>query len=185
MICERFELGGQSFVLKNATKKDINTITRLYNQGNKTANADLWPVSTDSCLAWFERHGEDRPVFGVYTETRCADGQSEVTEASGLMVAWASLSNLYDRPAYHISAEISIYIDDPYLGQGMGTVVLEMLLKIARTLGIKNVCALIFGDNTPSLALFGKFHFENWGYLPKVCQIDGVYKDVLILGKAL
>ena len=179
MIYEQFRLGDSHFVLKKASKKDIDTITRLYNLGNKTANADLWPVSTDSRLAWFESHGDDRPILGVYRDEQGNDSTSDQ------MVAWVSLSNLYDRPAYHISAEISIYIDDPYLGQGMGSTVLELTLKIAKNLGLKNVCALIFGDNTASLALFGKFHFENWGYLPKVCQVDDMYKDVLILGKSL
>lgn len=163
--------GDKTFVIKNASLDDIEIITKIYNQGNKTANADLLPVTVESRRAWFLGHGDSRPILGLY------DGD--------VMVAWASLSNLYDRPAYHITTEVSVYIDETHTGQGLGSMILEVLLKVAKNLGVKNIIALIFGDNAASLALFGKFHFENWGYLPKVCLVDDVHKDVLILGRAL
>lgn len=171
VVHETLVRGDKTFVVKNASLDDIEAITKIYNQGNKTANADLLPVTVESRRAWFLGHGDNRPILGLYD--------------NDVMVAWASLSNLYDRPAYHISTEVSVYIDEIYTGQGLGSMLLEVLLKVAKGLDIKNVIALIFGDNVASLALFGKFNFENWGYLPKVCLVDGVHKDVLILGRVL
>ncbi|MDO5651525.1 MAG: GNAT family N-acetyltransferase [Moraxella sp.] len=171
MIYQSFSRQEMNFVIKDVSIDDIPTITRLYNQGNKTANANIEPVNEQSRREWLASHGQNRPIIGIYHNDE--------------MVAWASLSNLYDRPAYHISTEVSVYIDEPYKGQGLGSELLDTLLKLAKTLGIKNIVALIFGENVASLSLFGKFHFENWGYLPKVCLIDGVHKDVLILGRTI
>ena len=41
---------------------------------------------------------------------------------------------------------------------------------------------IIFAHNQPSLTLFQKFGFQQWGYLPQVAELDGVERDVVILG---
>ena len=40
----------------------------------------------------------------------------------------------------------------------------------------------IFGHNEPSLALFERFGFSRWGELPRVTILDGVERDVVIVG---
>jgi len=47
------------------------------------------------------------------------------------------------------------------------------------------VVALIFAHNQPSLGLFRKLGFEQWGYMPKVCDMEGFIADVVMLGKAV
>jgi phosphinothricin acetyltransferase len=41
----------------------------------------------------------------------------------------------------------------------------------------------IFGHNLTSLALFNKFGFARWGVLPKVALLDGVERDLVIVGR--
>ncbi|HEX7953049.1 MAG TPA: N-acetyltransferase, partial [Burkholderiales bacterium] len=41
----------------------------------------------------------------------------------------------------------------------------------------------VFGHNRPSLDLFMKFGFERWGQLPGVTSLDGIERDVIILGR--
>lgn len=167
----KLSIRGKHYIFRQANIDDIALITDLYNQGIKIANADLHPVSVDSRKRWFLAHDDTRPIMGLYDDNR--------------LIAWASLSNLYDRPAYYISVEISIYIDKAYQGQGIGTGLLSQMLIVARQIGIMNVTALIYKDNHASMALFGKAGFEVWGRLPLICEVDGVYKDVMILGKCL
>lgn len=164
-------VNNKTYVFKKATLSDIQRITDLYNQGNKTANADIVPVSVDNRTAWFVAHGYDRPIMGLYDANQ--------------LIAWVSLSNLYDRPAYHISTEISIYIDLPHQGLGIGKVLLNEIMVIAKNLNIINIVALIYNDNKASVALFTKAGFQKWGILPKICQIDNQYKDVVMMGKNL
>lgn len=162
---------GKAYGVSPATLADLEQITNIYNQGTGTANANFEPVSLENRQAWFLSHGDTRPIVVV------KDGER--------VVGFASLSDLYDRPAYMYSTEISIYVDGAYHGKGLGAFLLAEMMERARVLGIANVVALIFGHNTPSLALFAKFGFETWGVLPKVCLSEGVMSDVVILGWAV
>jgi phosphinothricin acetyltransferase len=41
----------------------------------------------------------------------------------------------------------------------------------------------IFGHNEPSLRLFESFGFERWGFLPNVAELDGLERDLIIVGR--
>ena len=41
----------------------------------------------------------------------------------------------------------------------------------------------IFGHNEPSLNLFYRLGFVKWGHLPEVANMDGLMRDLLILGR--
>ena len=42
---------------------------------------------------------------------------------------------------------------------------------------------LIFAHNQPSLRLFEQLGFERWGLLPRVANLDGIERDLIILGR--
>ena len=50
-------------------------------------------------------------------------------------------------------------------------------------LGIRTMLGFVFGHNEPSLTLLRKFQFEEWGHLPKVAELDGIERDLVILGR--
>jgi phosphinothricin acetyltransferase len=43
----------------------------------------------------------------------------------------------------------------------------------------------IFSHNAPSLRLFQKAGFEQWGFLNEVAILDGIPRSVVIMGKKL
>lgn len=45
--------------------------------------------------------------------------------------------------------------------------------------------AIVDVYNAPSLALFSGFGFSTWGSLPQVATLEGVERDLLILGRRL
>jgi len=53
----------------------------------------------------------------------------------------------------------------------------------APAIGVDNLLGFIFGHNTPSLALFEKFGFRRWGELPELAALDGVERDLVIVGR--
>lgn len=165
------------FLVRRATPNDLPDILTIFNQsiGGKQATAHLTLVDVAERQAWFDEHlgNPKRPIVVV------------IDKSNDQIAAWGSFSDLYARPAYHISSEISIYLHQSYQNQGLGRKLVTWLLKLAPSLGICNVIALIFAHNTPSLALFNKLGFSQWGYLPKVCDMDGFLADVVILGKSL
>ena len=168
------------FNVKRASIEDLSAILAIYNQSivGKQATANLTPVTIDERAAWFDDHlnSHARPIYVVCTAENNADS---------IIVAWGSFSNLYTRPAYHISSEISIYLHQDYHGRGLGSLLSRWMLTQAPSLGIRNVVALIFTHNQPSLNLFKKLSFDQWGYMPQVCDMDGFIADVVMLGKSV
>ena len=60
---------------------------------------------------------------------------------------------------------------------------MRQAIRHAPTLGVATLLGFIFGHNGPSLALFRKFGFADWGRLPGVAALDGVERDLVILGR--
>lgn len=168
--------------IRLAAIDDLPRIVEIYNQSiaGKQATADLQPVSVADRQAWFDAHTGNRPLVVAQTSSETSSQTS-----LGEIVGWGSLSDLYARPAYHISTEISIYVADEAKGQGVGKALVNYLLKIAPSCGVQQVVGLIFGHNTPSLAMFSKLGFEPWGKFKQVCDMKGFIADVVILGKSV
>ena len=168
--------------IRLAAIDDLPRIVEIYNQSiaGKQATADLQPVSVADRQAWFDAHTGNRPL--VVAQTR-SETSSETS--LGEIIGWGSLSDLYARPAYHISTEISIYVAEEAKGQGVGKALVNYLIQVAPSCGVQQVVALIFAHNTPSLAMFEKLGFETWGKFKQVCDMKGFIADVVILGKSV
>ena len=157
-----------------ATLSDLPTIVAIYNStvASREVTADTEPVTLESRLNWFHEHTpERRPLWVIEQEGR--DG----------IIGWISYSNFYGRPAYAGTAEVSIYIDEAWRGKGVGRYALQEAIDFAPRIAVHTLLGFIFGHNRPSLALFGKFGFETWANLPRVATLDGVERDLIILGK--
>jgi L-amino acid N-acyltransferase YncA len=163
-----------SLVYRDATLDDLPAIVAIYNSTvpSRQVTADLEPVSVESRLAWFHAHGPDtRPLW--------------VVEEGGRVIAWLSFSDFYGRPAYRHTSEVSIYLDEAARGKGLGRQLLTAALEVAPRLNIHTVLGFVFGHNEPSMRLFQGFGFTAWGTLPRVAVLDGVERDLIILGKRL
>lgn len=161
--------------IRVAQEADFKEIINIYNStiASRQVTADLKPVSVTERLDWFKAHQKAQRPMLVYCN---ADNQ---------VLAWGTFSDYYARAAYDITAEISIYVSEAQRGQKLGQAMLQHMLDIAPSLNIKNVVAVIFGHNAPSLALFEKFGFVHWGLLPRVCELGNIEADIILLGKRL
>ncbi|HEY5290737.1 MAG TPA: N-acetyltransferase, partial [Burkholderiales bacterium] len=56
-------------------------------------------------------------------------------------------------------------------------------LICAPSIGLNTLLGFIFAHNEPSLGLFEKFGFARWGELPRVATLDGVERDLVIVGR--
>ncbi len=168
-----------SLALRDAVEADLPAIVEIYNStiSARLATADITPVTIESRRPWFHAHNpQTRPLWVAETPNIPAP---EIT-------AWLSLSTfLNGRPAYNATAEISIYIAEKYRRSGFGSMLLSEAIARAPACGITTLIANIFGHNEPSLRLAKKHGFETWGYLPRVAVIDGIDRDLAILGKRL
>ncbi|CAN7323734.1 GNAT family N-acetyltransferase [Pseudoduganella sp. LjRoot289] len=167
-----------SFRHRTATLNDLPTIVAIYNStvASREVTADTEPVSVESRLAWFHEHTpERRPLWVI---EGADDGSAEPA-----ILGWISFSNFYGRPAYSGTAEVSIYIAEASRGKGIGRYALQEAIDFAPQIKVHTLLGFIFGHNQPSLGLFSRFGFETWANLPKVANLDGVERDLIILGK--
>jgi phosphinothricin acetyltransferase len=160
------------FAHRIAERADLPHIVEVYNSTipSRLVTADTEPVSIESRVRWFEEHSADsRPLW--------------VAEADGRIAGWLSFSSFYGRPAYSKTAEVSVYVHEAHRKQGLGSYLLGEALARAPSLELDTLLGFIFGHNLPSLALFEKFGFERWGLLPKVAALDGIERDLVIVGR--
>ena len=159
--------------IRHACQQDLEAIVDIYNStvAARKVTADLEPVSVDSRQKWFSRHSASRPLFVI--EDACD------------VLGWVSFEDFYGRPAYQITAEISIYIRAGQRRIGLGDKLLRHTINEALHLELECLVAFIFADNKPSLRLFQKYGFVQWGELPRVARMEGHYHDLCILGLVL
>lgn len=119
--------------IRLASLKDLNRIIEIYNQAVKTksSTADINPIKVKDRINWFKEHKQEKhPIY--------------VAETEGKVVGWISLSQYRKkREALKYSAEISYYIDNDYQKKGIGTKLVDYIIKQSVILGIKNLVAII------------------------------------------
>ena len=160
--------------IRKANLEDLETIVAIYNASipSRIATGDLKQISVESRINWFkERNHENYPIW--------------VMERENKIIGWLSLQHFYGRPAYKSTAEISLYISPDCQRQGIGKTLLKYAIEQSYKLELKTLLGFVFAHNKPSLALFKKHEFQQWGYLPKVAQLDGEEKDLVIMGRHL
>lgn len=155
-----------------AEEADLPAIVAIYNETipSRLVTADLEPVTVASRRAWFADHGgATRPLW--------------VVEREGEPTAWLSFSSFYGRPAYAATAEVSVYVAAGARRRGIAGYLLRAAAAAAPQLGLCTLLGFIFSHNEASLELFAKSGYAQWGRLPRVARLDGVERDLVIVGR--
>jgi L-amino acid N-acyltransferase YncA len=161
--------------IRHAQPPDLPRIVAIYNAAipGRMATADTEPVTVSSRKGWFAEFDPARRPLWV-----CA-------LPDGAVAGWLSLRSFYGRPAYHATVEVGVYVDPALRRRGAARALLAHALVNAPSLGIRTLLGFVFAHNTASLALFERSGFATWGRLPKVAELDGIERDLLILGQRL
>lgn len=170
-------------LIRNAELTDLPAIVTIYNAsiGDRMATADTEPVSINSRMAWFHDHSpSQRPLWVV--EIDAAMGAGRTTAG---IAGWLGFQSFYGRPAYHATAEISIYIAPEYQRRGLAKKLLNQAINHSPQLGLNTLLGFIFAHNQPSLLLFASCGFHTWGHLPKVAELDCIERDLIIMGRKI
>ena len=158
-------------IIRDAVEADLPAIIEIYNATVPTrmVTAELEPTTVEARLPWFHEHSPDQYPFWV-------------AESEGCVIGWLDFKKFQSRSAYRATVEISVYVDDKFRRRGVARELLEKAIAVAPSLRITALVGLIFGHNEPSLKLFERFGFERWGFLPAVAQLDGVQRDLVVVG---
>jgi len=150
-------------------------IVEIYNASipGRMATADTEPVTVSARRGWFAEFTPARRPLWVHTG------------ANGAVEGWLSLRSFYGRPAYHATVETGVYVAPRAQRRGIGRSLLAYALQAAPALGVRTLLAFVFSHNAASVRLFEREGFVPWGRLPRVAELDGVERDLSILGRRL
>ncbi|HXM40393.1 MAG TPA: arsinothricin resistance N-acetyltransferase ArsN1 family A [Bryobacteraceae bacterium] len=155
---------------RQATLEDAAYIARIYNRGiaDRTATFETRPRSEDDIRGWFD---------GVHPVL--------VVEEEGAVVAFAATFDYRPRACYAGIAEVSVYVDWACRRRGAGSMALEALIGAAAGAGFRKLVSRIFVENTASRRLVGALGFREVGIYEKHGQLDGLWRDVVIVEKLI
>lgn len=162
----------ENLIIRDAEKNDLPAIVDIYNStiASRMVTADTEPITVQSWEPWFRGHNPaSRPLWVVLDQKK--------------ICGWISFQSFYGRPAYHATAEISIYIHQDFRGKKLGQYLMQKAIDACPQLEIKTLLGFIFAHNEPSLKLFYRLGFAKWAHLPNIAELDGIERDLIILGK--
>jgi phosphinothricin acetyltransferase len=152
-------------MIRKMTEQDSLKILEIYKMGLNTRNA-TFETEVPLWSQWDKNHlKHSRFVFIEH----------------GSLLGWVALSPVSSRKAYRGVAEVSIYVDTNFLGQGIGLQLMDELIRSSEENGIWTLSSSIFPENLATLRLHEKFGFKVIGKREKIAQLDGKWKDTIIL----
>lgn len=158
--------------IRDAVPADLPAIVDIYNGAIATriSTAQLEPVTVESRRDWLNDHSPDRHPFWVL-------------EYGGVVAGWLTVKPFIPRCAYSGTVELSVYVNEKFRRRGIARALLEEAIARAPQLEITAMVGLIFAHNESSLKLFERLGFERWGLLPHIALLDGIERDLIIVGR--
>ena len=104
-----------------------------------------------------------------------------VAELDGEVAGWVAVVPYSSRAAYRGVGEESVYVAERARGRGVGRALLEKLIESARAGGLWTLQAGVFPENHGSLALHHSLGFREVGLRERIGQLNGAWRDVVLL----
>jgi len=108
-----------------------------------------------------------------------------VAITDGQVVGWGSLNSFNPRPAYDHVVDLSVYVERGWRGHGVGRVLMQHLVALAKTRAYHKIVLATFPYNEAGVTLYKKMGFTPVGVYHEQGQLDGRWVDVLIMERLL
>jgi len=151
--------------LSSITRDNYTEVVRIYEEGIATGIA-TFETSAPSWEAWDQAHHS----FGRIIVKKDSD-----------YLGWGALSPTSKRHVYRGVAEVSIYVAADSRGKGIGTLLLQSLIKESEENGIWTLQSGIFRDNLSSIAMHEQCGFRVIGYKERIGNLNGVWLDNILM----
>ena len=150
---------------------------RALTEDDWPAVEDIYTEGIDTRLATFET---STPTWAEFDAGRFLDHRLVAVD-DGRVVGWAALAPTSGRECYAGVVEHSVYVRSDARGQGIGRALMEALIRSAGEAGLWTIQTSIFPENAASLALHEKLGFRVVGRRDRIAQLDGVWRDTVLL----
>ncbi|MDU8886762.1 GNAT family N-acetyltransferase [Yeosuana sp. MJ-SS3] len=148
-------------VVRPLTKQDWTSVSKIYADGIATGIA-TFETEVPDFDTWNKKYVEScRIVATLYNE----------------VVGFGVLSLVSKRHVYRGVAEVTLYVDKDYQGNGIGKILLEELIKQSEVAGFWTLQASIFSENVVSINLHKKCGFRVVGVKERIGQINNKWYD--------
>jgi phosphinothricin acetyltransferase len=141
------------------------SVKTIYEGGLATGNASF-QTSAPTWEEWDAAHLKHSRIVAIQNNS---------------VAGWAALTPVSGRCVYAGVAEVSVYIDPASSGQGLGTRLLEALIRESEKNGLWTLQAGIFPENIASLQIHKKTGFRQVGIRERIGQMNGIWRDTLLL----
>jgi phosphinothricin acetyltransferase len=161
--------------IRPATEADLSTVTAIYDHAVRTGTAtfELDPPDRDEMTARFRNLSESGFPYLVATR-------------DGGVAGYAYAGPYRARPAYRFTVENSVYLHPDARRQGIGSRLLEALVREAAGCGFRQMIAVI-GDsaNAGSIGVHSRAGFRMVGTFENVGFKFGRWLDTVLMQRAL
>lgn len=160
---------GSGVMIRRAVFADLPQLLKIYNYEvlHGTATFDEEARTQEQQEEWFSHYTGKYPLL--------------VEEYFGKIAGYAGACRLFPKPAYDISAEVSVYVAPDMRGQGIGERLLIALLEeTKKEPHLESLFSLITATNEASIHLHEKLGFLYEGILRNSGKKFGENLDVMI-----
>ena len=165
-----------SFRIRPAEPRDAGAVAAIYNEGirGRGATFETTERSTADVLGWFATAAPIARPFLVAERV-----------ANGDVVGWVRASEYRARACYVGIAEFSVYVASRARGERVGDALMTRFVDACAAAGIWKILSRIFPENTASRSLCARHGFREVGVYERHAQLDGVWRDVVIVERLL
>ena len=154
------------------------------------------PLDAEAARRWWKLHGSGRYQAlvaehpGTPGEHPGTPGEHPGTPGehprnrdtgSPQVVGWAAFAPHSAYEGYDRTAEISVWVDAPFRGQGIGKVLMRALLATCHERNLRTIVSRIEASNLASLRLHESIGFTHVGVLKDVGEKFGRSLDVVLM----
>ncbi|MBD0382814.1 GNAT family N-acetyltransferase [Paenibacillus sedimenti] len=152
--------------VRKAVEADVPFMLTIYNEviRKSAATFDLEVQSLEQRLDWFAKFDDRHPLL--------------VAEVEGKVAGYCGILPFRQKPAYSHTVEVSIYIDELMQGKGIGRILLQEILELAKSIDHHVIIAGIVGENKGSVRLHEKLGFTFVGTFREVGYKFGEWHDI-------
>lgn len=158
------------YLIDTMKPEDWHQVRSIYLEGIGTGDS-TFESETPDWKAWDSSHLPEHRL---------------VVREGDRVLAWAALSPVSTRPVYAGVAELSLYVGTEHRGKGVGSMLLEAVIRSTEKASLWTLQGGIFPENTPGLHLVKKHGFREVGRRKKIGKMTygylaGTWRDVILV----